>query len=162
MKSTRFFFAICILFIGFAVAAWFYRAYKLPPNLNADTAKLVNEFGSPVRISDYKGKYVLVNYFQTWCGDCIQELESMDALQMKIGKDRIQVMLISDEPWEKIKRFKERHGKTLDYFQSLKTLKSQNIRIFPTSFLLDQNGKVLLSKINSFEWDGSEVLRLIK
>jgi peroxiredoxin len=144
------------------VGAWFYKAYKMPPKLDTKISELVGENGSPANISDYRGKYVLVSYFQTWCGECIQELQSMNALQAKVGKNRIQIMLISDEPLEKIKRFKEKYCKTLDYYQSAKTLKDQNIRVFPTTFLLDPNGNVLLSKINSFEWDNTEVLRMIK
>ena len=162
MKSIRFFLVICLLFIGFAVAAWYYRAYKMPPKLNEETSELINEEGNAVHLSDLRGKYVLLSYFQTWCGDCIQELESMDLLQSKIGKNRIRILLISDEPWEKIKRFKEKYGNTMDYYQSAETLKSQNIRVFPTSFLLDPTGKVILSKINSFEWDSAPILQLIK
>ncbi len=161
-KSIRFFISICILFIGFAFAAWYYKAYKTPPELNKETTELVSETGASVKISDFKGKYVLVNYFQTWCGDCIQELESMDTLQNRVGKDRIKVMLISDEPWDKIKRFKQKYCNTIDYYQSVKTLKSQNIRVFPTSFLLDPSGNIILSKINSFEWDSESFIQTIK
>lgn len=160
--SIRFFSIIILFFIGFAAAAWLYRAYKMPPELNEKASELVNEEGTTAQISDFKGKYILVNYFQTWCGECIQELEGMDALQTKVGKDRIKVMLISDEPWEKIKRFKEKYCNTLDYYQSAKTLNSQNIRVFPTSFLLNPSGEVILSKIHSVEWDSNEVLQLIK
>jgi len=161
-KSIRFFLFICILFIGFAFSAWYYKSYKLPPQLNKETTELVSETGVSVQISDFKGKYVLVSYFQTWCGDCVQELESMDTLQNRVGKDRIKVMLISDEPWEKIRRFKQKYGNTLEYYQSAKTLKSQNIRVFPTSFLLDPSGTIILSKINSFEWDSESFIRTIK
>lgn len=161
MKSIRSFIFICLCFIGFAVAAWYYKAYKMPPVLNEETAELYDEAGTSVRISDFRNKYVLVNYFQTWCGDCVQELESMDSLQVKVGKDRLKIMLISDEPWEKIKRFKEKYGATFNYYHSTASLKSQNIRVFPTSFLLDPSGKVIISKINTFEWAGEEVLHLI-
>jgi len=134
----------------------------MPPKLNVETSELIDEVGASVKISDFKGKYVLVNYFQTWCGDCIQELESMDTLQMKVGKDGIKILVISDEPWKKITRFKEKYCNTLAYYQSIKTLNSQNIRVFPTSFLLDPNGELILSKIHSFKWDSEEVLHLIK
>lgn len=162
MKNVRFFITICIGFILFAIAAWFFKSYKMPPELHKETNEIKNETGVSFHISDFKGRYVLLSYFQTWCGDCIKELQSMDALQMKIGKDKLQIILVSDEPWEKINRFKEKYCNTLDYYQSTATLHSQNIRVFPTTYLLDQSGNVLISKINAFDWSRDEVLQRIK
>lgn len=143
------------------VAAWFYKAYKTVPSLLPYENNLVNEEGEAVKISDFKGQYVLLSYFQTWCGSCIQELPGIDALKMRIGKDKLKVLMISDEEMIKILRFKEKYCNTLDYYQSAQPLKDLNIRVFPTTYLLDQNGNVILSKINYFDWNKEEVYELI-
>jgi peroxiredoxin len=151
-------FTIAIL----AVVLWFYKAYKTVPSLPLYETVLVNEAGESINPSDFKGKYVLVSYFQTWCGSCIQELAGFDALQMKVGKDKLKVMVISDEEMKKVLRFKEKYCNTLDYYHSVQTLNDMNIRIFPTTYLLDKSGNVILSKINYFDWDSEEVVGLIK
>lgn len=161
-QTIRSFILICIGLIGLAVVAWYIRAYKMPPEFRENKISLKNESGITTMTSDFKGKYVLLSYFQTWCGDCINELEDIDALQTKVGKDKLKVMMVSDEPWQKIIRFKEKHCNTLDYYQSVETLNSQNIHIFPTTYLLDKDGNVLISKIQSFDWSSNEVLEKIK
>ncbi len=134
----------------------------MPPELQTETIVLKDETHQSVTISDYKGKYILVSYFQTWCGDCIQELKSIDDLQIKAGKENIKIIMISDEPWTKISRFKEKYCNTLDYYQSKESLRSQGIHIFPTTFLLDRNGNTLISKTQRFDWSSDDVLKRIK
>ena len=70
--------------------------------------------------------------------------------------------MVSDENFEKINRFKEQHCNTLNYFQTNKPLNELSIRIFPTTYLLDKNGIVVMSKLNEFNWSSEEVLHIIK
>lgn len=150
-------FVLSILLIALLVAAWFYKAYRIVPTLPAYENSLINEQGQMVKLSDLKGKYVLITYFQTWCGSCIKELPTIDALQQQVGKDKLSVMIVSDEPMGKIMAFKERHCNTLDYYQSDKTFPDIGIRIFPTTYLLDPKGKIILSKLDAFDWNSEEV-----
>jgi peroxiredoxin len=164
MNSRKLFLFIagCFVFIAFAVGAWFFKSYKMVPELKTEGPELKNEQGELIQISNFKGQYVLLSYFQTWCGDCIQELQSIDALQMNIGKDKLKVIMISDEPWKKINHFKEKYCNTLDYYQSIQSLHSQNIRVFPTTYLLDKNGMVIMSQLKAFDWNSDAVVQLLK
>jgi peroxiredoxin len=164
MNSRKIFLFIagCLVFIAFVVGAWLFKSYKMVPQLKTDGPELKNERNEVVQISSFKGQYVLLSYFQTWCGDCIQELPSIDALQMKVGKDKLRVVMISDESWKKINHFKEKYCNTLDYYQSVQSLNSQNIRVFPTTYLLDKNGVVIMSQLKAFDWSSAAVIDLIK
>jgi peroxiredoxin len=162
LKTISTFIFICILFILFGVIAWYIKAYKTPPDLKVENGMIRDEAGHPNAISDFKGQYVLLSYYQTWCGDCIQELEDIDSLQRKVGKDKLKVVMVSDESWKKINHFKEKYCNTLDYYQSVESLRSQNIRVFPTTYLLDKNGNVILSKIEAFDWSSNEVIQMIQ
>ena len=149
---------IFISIAGLAVAGWFYKAFKTVPTLPAYENNLVNEQGQPVAIADFKGQYVLISYFQTWCGDCIKELPGIDNLQTRVGKGKLKVIMASDESVEKINHFKEKYCNTLDYYQSVKTLKQQSIRVFPTTYLLNKDGVVIMSKLEGFDWGSDEVV----
>ncbi len=162
LKKIIRFILVCSVFIASAAGAWFYKAYKMVPELKSDGPALKNERNESIQISDFKGQYVLLSYFQTWCGECIQELQSIDSLQLHVGKDKIKVLMVSDESWEKINRIKEKYCKTLDYYQSVQSLNSHNIRTFPTTYLLDKNGVVIMSKLNAFDWNSEEVIQLIR
>jgi cytochrome c biogenesis protein CcmG, thiol:disulfide interchange protein DsbE len=160
--SLKKIFPVFLLLVGLAVAAWFYKAYKMIPELPAYENDLINEQGQLKKLSSLKGKYVLISYFQTWCGSCIKELPSIDALQQKVGKDKLEVLIVSDEDMGKILRFKEHYCNTLDYYQSVKLLNEINIRVFPTTYLLDPQGVVIMSKLDSYDWNSTEVFTLIK
>ncbi|MDF2438663.1 MAG: thiol-disulfide oxidoreductase [Bacteroidota bacterium] len=153
---------ISVILIALLVAAWFYKSYKMVPELPAYEHDLISESGQTVKLSSLKGKYVLISYFQTWCGSCIKELPSIDALQQQVGKDKLSVIIVSDEGMEKILRFKEKYCNTLDYYQSSQPLNDINIRIFPTTYLLDPQGQIILSKLEDFDWSSEEVLTLIE
>jgi peroxiredoxin len=155
---------LTILFVltALAIAGWYYKAFKTVPALPAYENDLINEQGQAIKINNFKGKYVLISYFQTWCGTCIKELPSIDALQMKLGKDKLQILMVSDESIEKIGRFKEKHCNTLDYYQSQKPLNEISIRIFPTTYLLNKEGIVIMSKLDQFDWGSDEVINKCK
>jgi len=144
-----------------AVVAWFYKAYKMVPALPVYDHELIGEQGNKIKISDLQGHYVLISYFQTWCGTCAKELPGIDALQMNIGKDKLSVLIVSDEPQEKILRFKERFCNTLDYYRTDKPLIDLGIRVFPTTYLLNKKGEVILSKLDAFDWNSEEVKKAI-
>ena len=153
---------ILFFIAAIAIAGWFYKTYKMVPSLPAYENDLTDEQGHAVKLSDFKGKYVLISYFQTWCGTCIAELPTIDALQTTVGKDKLTILIVGDEGLEKINRFKEKYCNTLNYYQSNKPLDEISIHVFPTTYLLNQEGQVILSKINGFDWSSDEVLELIK
>lgn len=153
---------VLLIIAAIAIGGWFYKAYKTVPVLPAYENDLTDEQGNIVKLSDFKGKYVLISYFQTWCGTCIKELPTIDALQMTVGKDKLKVLMVSDEGAEKINHFKEKYCNTLDYYESNKSLNEISIRIFPTTYLLNKEGVVIFSKLDGFDWSSDEVVKLCK
>ena len=49
----------------------------------------------PVKLADYKGKTVLLNFWATWCAPCVKEMPSLDKLQAEMGKDKFVVLPLS-------------------------------------------------------------------
>jgi peroxiredoxin len=160
MTSKNIFLFLFIIIV-IAISGWFYKAFKTVPTLPAYENDLINEQGQTIKIADFKGSYLLISYFQTWCGDCIQELPSIDNLQSTMGKNKLKVVIVSDENFQKINHFKERYCNTLDYYQSLKTLEEQSIRVFPTTYLLNKDGVIIMSKLGRYDWSNAEVLSKI-
>ena len=52
--------------------------------------------GRPVRLSAFRGRPLLVNLWATWCGPCVVEMPSLDALALRQG-EAIQVLAISQD-----------------------------------------------------------------
>ena len=54
----------------------------------------VDATGKPLKLTDFHGRYVLVNLWATWCGPCINELPELARLQKDLPQDRITVVPI--------------------------------------------------------------------
>lgn len=123
------------------------------------------------KLSDYKGKYILLNFWATWCSPCLEEMPDLSEISEKYRDKDLVVLAVSDEDGETVRSFLERH----DYkFETgfLNIEASDDLpEIFkntvgrPTSFLIDKNGTVKSvivggSTRETFERSLSEFLNL--
>jgi peroxiredoxin len=139
-----------------------YVRFIAVPDLPVETTVLTDGSGAQFDLRTDNHPYILISYVQSWCGDCIREIPSMMQLQKDIGTDKIQVVLISDEPNEKIKQIEKRFNGAITVYQSAKSMSDMNIHVFPTTFLIDSDRKILLVKKEGFDWNGEEVKALVQ
>lgn len=121
--------------------------------------------GNTIRVSDFKGKIVLLNFWTTWCPDCRYEMPSMEKLYHHF-KDREFVMLAINlrEPAERVKSFYEK------YRLSFTTLLDTNgqigfrfgIRSIPTTFILNQKGGLIGKALGPRAWDSEPALAMFE
>ena len=110
----------------------------------------------------FKNKVVIVSYFQTWCGDCVKEQPELLQLKQRF-KDSLNVLMVSDESMAKMTAFKARFQSNLDFYQSAQKLKAElGVTAYPTTYLLDKKGNVLLKKVEGIQWYTPEVIAMIQ
>lgn len=149
---------VALVFLGVR----YFIYHFVVPSLPSKEISFIQENGDQIKISEFKGKYILISYFQTWCGDCIRELPSIENLQNEIGHDKLITLMVTDESIEKIIKFKKRYNPKLEYYTSPESLQNLGIHVFPTTYLLDQEGNIILSKLEGYDWNSKEVHDLIK
>ena len=120
-----------------------------------------------LKLADYKGKVVLLNFWATWCAPCVKEMPSLDHLQAQMGKDKFIVLPLSlDGPSRpKVAPFYE--DKKLShlgvYFdKGRKAMQALDISILPTSILIDAEGRELGRLEGEADWEKPEALALMK
>jgi thiol-disulfide isomerase/thioredoxin len=138
------------------------KAPKTLPNLEFQDAG-----GKPVRLEDFRGKVVLINFWATWCAPCVKEMPSLDSLQGALPKDRFVVLPLSiDGPSKpKVEPFyKERKLKQLGiYFdKGRKTMQSLDVTLLPTSVLVDPARREVGRIEGDADWDTPEAIALMK
>lgn len=110
------------------------------------------------RLSDYHGKWVVVNYWATWCPPCLEELPELELFHAA-HKDKDAVVLgINMEEIEprQLRAFLERYEISYPVLRS--PLRSQTelgaVPGLPTSFLVSPKGEVVTRKIGEItaEW----------
>ncbi len=120
-----------------------------------------------VKLSDYKGSLILLNFWATWCAPCKDEMPSLDALKINPILDNIEIFPINigkDNLKNSEKFFKDLNIKNLDiYFDNKTTLaKDLNLRGVPTTILFDKAGKEFARIIGSIDFEDVEFLQWIK
>lgn len=137
------------------LAARVKEAYKdfegMLPGTPAPSVNVVTLDENVVPLSKYKGEYVYIDLWATWCGPCIEEIPSLKKLQKKYKGKNVQFISISiDEPKDKDKwkQFVTEHNLTgiqlwMDNENVEKLFSAFNIKTIPRFIVLDPNGKVV-------------------
>ena len=123
--------------------------------------------GKPLKLADYKGKTVLLNFWATWCAPCVKEMPSLDKLQAEMGKDKFVVLPLSlDGPSKpKVAPFyaDRKLGNLGIYFdKGKKVLGALEVSVLPTSVLIDSEGREIGRLEGDADWDKPEALALMK
>lgn len=89
-----------------------------------------------------KGKFMLIDYWATWCGPCRKAIPELNEIQKKFSKDLV-VIGISDEPAEKVKAMKDPVIEYANGIDTKKTMSDQlEIKGIPHVILIDPQGIV--------------------
>lgn len=109
-----------------------------------------NPQGEEIRISDFKGKLVIVSFWATWCGPCMQELPVLSSIQKSVGTEKLQVIAINYR--EDLRQFRKIAQAFKGYEMILvsdsrgKTGKKFGVNGIPHMVIVDREGKV--AKVN--------------
>ncbi len=102
--------------------------------------------GKQVKLSSFKGKVVLLNFWATWCGPCKAEIPAFVDLQQQYKNDLVVVGLSVDDPADKAKAFATQYKVNYPIVLGLGHDEIQDaygpIYGIPASFLISRDGKV--------------------
>jgi thiol-disulfide isomerase/thioredoxin len=104
--------------------------------------------GQMQRLSDYRGKWVLVNFWATWCPPCMVEVPDLIALHnAHKDKDLVVIGVSLDSTRAAVNKFVVKHGITYPVVVGDYKLASQvgEVEALPTSYLYDPNGKAVVA-----------------
>jgi len=102
--------------------------------------------GKEHKLSDYKGKNVLIVFWATWCGPCRMEIPHLIELRNTVSKDNLAILAISNERPETVKRFvaKMKMNYTVLLDTGILPAPYNSIQAIPSSFYIDSDGKIKL------------------
>jgi cytochrome c biogenesis protein CcmG/thiol:disulfide interchange protein DsbE len=102
--------------------------------------------GRPVRLSDYKGKVVLLNFWATWCPPCRAEMPDLVKLQREYARQGLQVIGVTYPPEtvSRVRRFARRLGVNYPIMLGAKATKSlfANTDTLPVTVVIDRDGNI--------------------
>jgi peroxiredoxin len=116
------------------------------------------------RLSDYRGKVVIVNFWATWCPPCRFELPSMERLWKVLQKEDVVMLAINvGEDADTIFTFTSDYPVTFPLLldRDSSVTNSYPVLGIPTSFILDPDGRIVYRAVGTREWDDAQLIRTI-
>lgn len=164
------------LFAGLAMAAVFAAALviRLMPQIAlVGIGSTAPEFqavdlhsGHPARITDYRGKVLLLNIWATWCQPCRVEMPAIERLSRRFaGTDfRVVAVSIDTDDSSAVSAFARELGLTFDILQdkSGKIQQQYQTTGVPESFVINRRGVIYKKVIGANEWDSPVNVGLIQ
>ncbi len=123
--------------------------------------------GRPFGFEAFRGKALVVNFWATWCPPCVAEMPALDRLHAQVARDGIEVLALSNdrggraqvEPF--YQRTNLRHMAIwLDPRGA--TGRALQVRVLPTTILIDRRGLEVARLMGEAEWDQPEVVAAIR
>ena len=125
-------------------------------NVGLRTGMIAPAFEGPtldsttVRLADYRGKYVLIDFWGTWCGPCLGEIPFLLEAYEAYPRSTFDILAVANDEVEALRTFVEEEGlpwaQIVQQEKSASTreiLRSYRITGYPTTFLLDPDGVII-------------------
>lgn len=123
--------------------------------------------GKPLKLSDWKGRVVLVNLWATWCAPCRKEMPDLAKLQKELGSDQFEVLAISvDRKGAEASAafLKETGADNLKLYVEPTTAIVNDLQAagLPATLLIDRQGREIGRLLGPADWASPEAQALIK
>lgn len=123
----------------------------------------VSDGTSTIRLSDHRGKLVLLNFWASWCGPCVQETPGLE--QLHRDRPDIQILAVSvdtdaDAYQRFLRRFRVDVPTVMDPEQ--KAAKLYHTDGWPESYIIDRNGIIRRKIIGDPDWSNPEIRTFLK
>lgn len=134
--------------------------------LAAPEVELRRRDGSTWRLSDQRGKVVLMNFWSITCPPCVEEMPSLELLaSMVAGRDDVEVVAVStDEGWDAVSRILPAEPRLTHLFDPDKSTVEGKFgtRLYPETWIVDEEGVIRFRFDGARDWSAPLVLDLLE
>lgn len=148
-------------------AAFIFNLHPQPRAL--PNVRFTDGSGRAMTLQDFRGKFVLLNIWATWCPPCRAEMPTLDRLQARLGGPDFEVVALSIDQGQQsldlVQAFYRQSAvKSLAVYLDSSGSASRDLEVagLPTTLLIDRQGREIGRKIGPAEWDSPEVITLIR
>jgi peroxiredoxin len=116
--------------------------------------------GRELRLADFRGRVLVVNFWATWCAPCVEEMPSLQRLRARFRSHGLEVLAINhQENAARVASFVERHGIAFpvarDHDGSIAI--AWGVRVWPTTFVIGPDQHMAFSAVGETDWNAADV-----
>ena len=135
-------------------------------NPNPPTLRLSNLKDKIVDLKDLRGKVVLVNFWASWCPPCVHEMPSMQRLQNRFFSKGFTILGVNmAEDKKTVQQFLDTKVDVqfpILFDENGAALKTWGVFAFPTSYIVDKQGKIRYAIFGGVDWEQESIIRKIE
>ncbi len=118
--------------------------------------------GNKVQLSDFRGRTIFLNIWATWCGPCLLEMPSIEALAKNPRLKDVVFLGVSAEDVDTLKEFFVGRETKLTILSSLDTPPAMYItQGIPATFIIAPEGRIAAAYVGAADWDEPEVVEFL-
>lgn len=148
--------------VAISIAVFLYFRYRVAPDLAFGQLQLVDTQGQPASLNQYKGKVFVLNFWASWCPDCLREMPSLADAQEQLRMDGVEFILVTDEDQAKLDRFRSAKNYPFTHYRSTTSHKSNGIHALPCTYIIDRSGKIAYSVMGRTAWNDPKQVERIR
>ena len=119
--------------------------------------------GGSFKLKDQKDKVVLMNFWATWCGPCIQEMPFLTKLHEKYGDKELQIVAVSiDDSSSEVGPFAVKNKLNFPVVHSPALAEQLKAKPIPTTLFIDKQGRLRYRKVGFAEGDERDIEVVIR
>jgi thiol-disulfide isomerase/thioredoxin len=162
--------AAVIAAVLYGIGVWNVHAGGRPPAVLNRLQPIASQpaAGKKITLTDFRGRYILVNLWATWCGPCINELPELARLQQNLPKGRFVVLpidVLEKLDAQSLKSFLTMHSaETLPVYIDTDRQTQQGFvaNELPLTVLIDGNGREIARAVGGQHWADPSAIAYMK
>jgi thiol-disulfide isomerase/thioredoxin len=124
--------------------------------------RLVDLEGRPVENAIPDDKYILINFWATWCKPCLREMPALQELQRSLKDENIEFLFVSNEEPGHVSEFLKNRALNIDSYIMRDAVETFELMYLPTTYIISPEGDVLLKEEGERDWASSGMIRKVK
>jgi thiol-disulfide isomerase/thioredoxin len=128
-------------------------------------AQLLDMSEAEHSLSEYKGKWMVLNFWATWCAPCRHEMPALDRLQAAMPEIAVVPVATGRNAPQQITKFFDEAGvKNLTVLRDPKTALARQMAVvgLPVTLIVNPEGQEVARLIGDAEWDSPDALAVLK